>query len=477
MKDKQTWIHFLGICGRGSAGMARVMKKLGYKVTGSDQGAYPPMSDYLDRERIEYFDSYHEDHVVRQMDMVVIGGNTLHVDPNNVEVAKARELGLKIVAWPELLGQYVMKRQNIVVAGTYGKTTTTALLVKMLEKGGLDPSYMIGEAVLDFQHNCDIGKSEYSVFEGDEHPTLGYSDLPKFNYFPPKYLVIHSAMWDHANIYPTRDSFVAVFRDLVSKMPTDGFIVADWKGENLQEIMSEAKSEVIWFNKHKANSVKINRSSESLYGMQLEICLDNKQIPAKSRLFGRHNANNILAAALCARKLGVSPKVIGESIEAFEGIKGRLELRYDGKVKLYHDVGQHPGKARGAIEALRWKYPKEKILVVLDPQASVLHDRLSLDWYDGAFDKASEVMVTQIAHRQIEERVSGGDIVRAIRKTQFNANYYPDDEAFINSLKNKIDGESIVLVLTSGGFRGLWGKLEEAVRKWGENQIAMSSVN
>ncbi len=468
MQNNIKWIHFLGICGRGTAGIARVMKKNGNYVTGSDQGVYPPMSDYLDREQIKYFKEYNADHIDENMDLVVIGGNALHVDPHNVEVERARELGIAIIAWPELLAQNIMKDESVVVAGTYGKTTISALLVTILQKANFDPSYMIGESILGLEHNCESTLSNYSVVEGDEHPTLGYSTKPKFSYFPPKYLILTSALWDHANIYLTEDEFVAVFVDLVRALPVDGFIVADKQGKNLDRILENAKCRVIYFNN---DNNKVNHiENDEQDGMTVDLKLENSSISLRTHLFGLHNANNILAASICAYHLGVDLEVIGKAIKDFRGIKGRLELKYDGKVKIYHDVGQHPGKARGAIEAIRWKFSKEKILVVLDPQASVLHDRESLNWYEmGGWEKVNEVWLSQLIHRSKSEsgRVSAGEIVREIAKVQANVKYFPLDIQLVFNIVNSIKfGEfQVVLILSSGGWRGLWQPLLDDVKK------------
>ncbi len=466
MIENRTWIHFLGICGRGAAGIARVMKKKGYYVTGSDQGVYPPMSDYLDQEDISYYKEYKSDHINKDIDLVVIGGNTLHIDPYNVEVTKAKELGIKIIAWPELLAEHVMKKESVMVAGTYGKTTISALLVHMLQEANFDPSYMIGESVVGLDHNCEIGNSEYSVVEGDEHPTLGYSKLPKFAYFPPKYLVIMSAMWDHANIYPTENDFVGAFENLVKGLPEDGFIVADKEGANLEKLISKSKCKVYWLDNDKYKVV-IDKSDNDQFGMKIRLNLEDNLIEAESRLFGSHNARNILAASLAAWKLGAPLGAIKRAVEGFGGIKGRLELKFHSNLgSVYHDVGQHPGKAKGAVDALRWRFPDRKIIVVLDPQASVLHDSASLNWYDNAFNSADEVMVTQIAHRDThgKDRVTGGLIVRAIMKTQPNVNYFPEDESFIDSLKDKTKDNPVILVLSSGGFRGLWNRLYDVLK-------------
>ena len=459
MKDGKQWVHFLGICGGGAAGIAGMMKRKGFYVTGSDQGAYPPMTDYLEKQEIEFNKIYEAENINGEMDLVVVAGNALHVDPNNSELSRARELGIKIISWPEILQEHVARDESVVVAGTYGKTTISTLLVKILTMAGLNPSYMIYMTTSDFENNCESTESNYSVLEGDEHPTLGYSDLPKFAYFPPKYMVLTSAMWDHFNIYHNEKAYIEVFKDAVRKLPKEGFLLAAKNGANLEEIAAGANCQVFWYEADE--NVKIDRGNGDM-AMKIFLKIDKQVAQLQTRLFGRHNAENIIAAAVCAWKLKVPLKAIIDAVAGFGGIPARLELKANGKNwKLYHDVGQHPGKAKGAIEALRWRYPDSRITVVFDPQASVLHDRNSLIWYDNDFSQADEIIVTKISHRKTSgERVTGRAIVEAIKPTQSNVNYFPEDEIWLEKLRTlSKDRENIILVLASGGFRGLWKQL------------------
>src|SRR3989338_6699490 len=200
MKKK---LYIIGICGRTMAPLAKMFKDMGWDVSGSDHHAYPPNTDYLDKNQIPYFNSFSADHIKPDVDLVVIGGIAYHVGDINPEVDEAKRLGLTVKSYPEIFHEYLEKPESIVVIGTYGKTTIGALLAWILETAGLNPSFDIAEITENFREGTRNTESQYSIIHGDEHPTLGYSDLPKFAYFSPKYLLLTTALWDHFNIYPT----------------------------------------------------------------------------------------------------------------------------------------------------------------------------------------------------------------------------------------------------------------------------------
>lgn len=461
MEKKLKHVHFLGICGRGNAGVAKMMKDLGWKVTGSDQGAYPPMTTYLEANDIPYFSNYKAEHITPDINLVVVGGNTLHVDSENEEFEEAKRQGKVMKTWPELVQEYLVKPNSIVVTGTYGKTTVTALLTKIFQAAELDPSFMIGEASADFPDNVKNTEGEFSIIEGDEHPThKGFIDTPKFHFYNPMYLLVTAALWDHFDIYTTEEAYVQIYRAIIKKLPTSGFLLLARQGKNNQLLAQEAPCPVFWYDPfngksdYRIENVEVNDQVTKFTVREPDVSYE-----VETKLFGEHNLENIFAAIAMSRLLGIGVEPIQKAMRAFTGLKKHLELlAKSGKITVYQDLGQHPGKARGAVEALKKKYADKKLLVVLDTHASVLHEVTSLQWYGAAYARADEVLVAPLRHRTKAEggqRVTGSMIVQTIESGGGKAEYYPDIAALEADLLKKADENAVILFLSTGNFGGL----------------------
>lgn len=438
-----------------------MMKDLGWEVTGSDQGAYPPMTDYLEKNGIQYFKEYKAEHISKEMDLVVVGGNTLHVDKENEEFEEAKKLGIELKTWPELVQEHLIKPESIVITGTYGKTTISALLTKIFVEAGLDPSFMIGEVSEDFPDNVKSTGGKYSIVEGDEHPThKGFVDQAKFHFYNPKYLLITSAMWDHFDIYTTEEAYVRTYTEIIKKLPKDGFLVLAKGGINTARLALASPCEVFWYEPFNPEAAyKIGNISTGEGKTQLQILEAGEEYVVETALFGKHNWENVFAAIAMARLLGVGVEAIQEAMKEFKGLKKHLELKFQNeKVEIYHDLGQHPAKAKGAVEATKERFPKKKLVVVLDTQASVLHDVNSLQWYGEAYAKADLVLVAPLKHRskgEGEDRVTGSMIVKAIAEGGGKAKYLPDIEKLEQAIEEEVKDKVVVLFLSTGNFGGL----------------------
>jgi len=447
------------------ASLGKMLKDMGWEVRGSDQNFYPPASTYLKKNGIPVNEGYDAEHIGKDIDLVVIGGNAMHVVKVNPEVERAKELGLKIQSYPEVFVDFLEKPESILVMGTYGKTTICAMLAWIMEVAGYNPSFDFAEVSLNFPDGTRNTDSRYSIIHGDEHPTLGYSELPKLAYFHPKYLLHTVALWDHFNVYPTEENFVKVFRERIKKMPKNGLVLMNLEGENNVELMREAVCPVHTYSVKDSGADYFSDKIEiGEQGMKFDFVerVSSERFLVELPMMGRHNVENAVGAIGMARLLSIKVEEIQKAMKSFKGLKRHLELVTENeKVKVYRDQGQHPGKFKGAVEALKERYPNRRLLVILDPHASVLHDKKSLRCYDHTLDKASEVIIGMMKIRKVprgsskHDRVTGRKIRNAIKRTQPNVRYLPVDQQILDYLQKNLEGGEVLLFLTTGSFRGL----------------------
>lgn len=452
-------VHFIGIAGKTMAPLAKMFTDMGWKVTGSDQKAvYPPITAYLEENNIDFARGYSEKNLLEKPDLVVVGRSALLVDQENPEVIKAKKLGCPILSYPEVLRNFLVKENSIVVAGTYGKTTLAALLAWILEKAGFNPSFMFGGISLNFPDGIRNTSSSYSVIEGDETPAMLETDLPKFMFYKPKFALLTAASWDHLEIFKNENDYIRVFKKFVKLIPQNGLLVACRDGENTEKVVGQARCRVVWYSSETKNAnfwlEKISFIDDlTSFG----VVMPQERILLETPLLGRHNLENICGAVALCHNLGIETDIMKKAVRTFRGIKTRLEnLGTFGGVTVFWDFAQHPAKVEESLKALRARFPKKRIFCIFDPHASILRQRESLGWYPGKFDEANQVMVTKMifpASLRRESRIIGPEIVRAIAKTQPNVFYEPIDEKGIDFLINKVKAEDIIIFMSSGGLK------------------------
>src|SRR3989344_6101553 len=228
LKNKKR-IHFIGICGVAMSALAAAFHKEGWEVSGSDVGFFPPISDYLKNNNISFYPGWHPEKMAESGDPdIIVVGNV--ASSTNAEFIYARKNNLNYKSYPEVIAEYIVQNNSAVCAGTYGKTSSTALLTFILKKAGVNPSYMFGGLSLNLPVSAKINSAEnkdgWSVLEGDEYKTARWDSRPKFKLYSPTHLLLTSVSWDHADIYPTEETYLQAFKDLVGMIPASGLIAA-----------------------------------------------------------------------------------------------------------------------------------------------------------------------------------------------------------------------------------------------------------
>ena len=421
-------VYFIGISGTTMAPLAKAFKDMGWQVTGSDQKkVYPPISTYLEKNNIVYFKGYREENVPRDADLVIVGYGALLINSQNPEYYLAKKLGLTVKSYPEVLKEFLVKENSVVVAGTYGKTTISSLLSWILTKGGLNPSYMTGGVSLNLIDGVKLSDSNYSVVEGDEVPALKETDPPKFMFYKPKYLILTATKHDHPEIYKTKEDYLKAFSELVKLLPPDGLLVYNFDSVD-EAVIKEAKCRKVSYsltNKQADYFVKDISIGKEITDFTVQT--PKETIPLTTILIGKHNLENICGAVALCKEISIEVGVIKGGVEEFKGVKTRLEfLGKIGDRFLYRDFAQHPEKVRGSLEALREHFPTKKIFCIFNPATTGLKYKESLSWFKGAFDQADEVIVGKVTFLKSidkKERVTGKDISEAISQTQKNVFY------------------------------------------------------
>jgi len=417
--------YFIGIAGNTMSALAKAFKDMGWEISGSDQEkVYPPITTFLEKNGVSYFKGYKKENLPFFADLVVVGRSALMVDPNNPEYLKAKQAGLKILSYPQVVSEYIVKENSIVVSGTFGKSTTTALITWILINAGLDPSFMFGGIPLNFNGGTKITDSNYSVVEGDETPALTQLDKPKFLFYKPKYLVITATEYDHPEVYLTEESYLQTYIDLIKLLPADGILIYD------EDTVS--RKVVSTFNGKK-------------------VTFSIKNSPKISENF---NESAVRALTLC-RELGIDKTVINQSILSFKGLCGRRELlgEFSGRL-LYYDVSQQASKVKGTVDSFRERYRSRRILIVFNPSATSLKFKESLRSYGESFRGADKVIITKVDYLSsipAEERVTGPDLVRAFGGSE-KVIYNPLSGDIVKWLGENTDSSDVVVFMSSGGL-------------------------
>jgi len=464
--------YFIGIAGKTMAPLAKAFQGLGWQVSGSDhKGIYPPMSTYLLENKISYTEGYNQKNVPLDADLVVAGRSALLVDPQNPEYLRAKELNLNVKSYPEVLADYLVKKNSVVISGTYGKTTISSLVTWILENAGLNPSYMTGGICLNLKDGVKITNSNYSVVEGDESPALFETDPPKFMFYKPKYLFLTATKWDHPEVFKNEKEYLKAFKKLVQLLPSDGFLIynKDSVSRFVLEKFSGRKLSYSFADLDADFWVKeVIRQKEKTF---FKVSGENEIFDLQTVLLGDHNLENICGAIALCSSLNIKKEIIEDSVKSFLGVRTRLEFlgKFGGRF-LYWDLAQHPQKVKGTVFALRQHYPKERIIVVYHPAASGLKYRQILPTLANVFDPVDRVIVAKAGSLKgisKKDRLSGLDLTKAIAKTQKNVFYQPVKEKIIDYLqKNTKEGEVIVF-LSSGGLEFV-SLIEETKKKLNE---------
>ena len=483
---KRQHLHIIGICGVATSALAIAFHDKGWKVTGSDKGFFPPVSTELEKHGIDFYAGWHTEKI-GSPDIVVIGTAS---GSQNPETTYVKEKNIPIYSFAEAIGKFFVKEHSIVVVGTWGKTSSSALLSFILEKSGFDPSYMFGGISLSHSASAKLTNSKWCILEGDEYKSSPIDNTPKFTYYKPTHLFLTAVSWDHADLYPTEESYFETFKKLVSSIPKKGLILANKDDKGVDKILEKINRKVIYYGKEKVDRIqKISRNGEigkdktdytyrdvrqTKDGLDFTISHKEKNYKIHSPMIGEFQAENIAGCFAMAHQIGITPEKIVKAIEEFKGLKRRLEKRFEGDMTVFDDIAHSPEKAASVLENIhsiyRSKYhttnqdkngKQVKILAIFEPTIR-RRQRESSYKYDNAFKNADTVVIPRLTKLKVskEKPMEGDELAEVIKKTQPNVIYIEDDKELVKYIVKKAHKDDVIVFLGSHGFRGM---IEETI--------------
>lgn len=465
-------VHFIGICGAGMSGVALMMREAGWTVTGSDEGFYPPVSDLLDATGIPCLSPHAAGNIPEGVNLVVIGKHA-KLTESNPEVARAfalRDQGLlRIASYPEVIRDLIESNRTVVVAGSFGKSTTTALTAWILDCAGLEPGFFVGAVPSNFSTNARLGAGRVMVIEGDEYPSANWDATSKFEYYQPEVTVITSGEHDHFNVFPTLESYLAPFERLVRLTPSTGRLVLAHGGAHLERLASLASAPVLWTGIDGNTAVSAREVTQDGPMLRFELIIKGEswghmELP----MLGRHNVENALQAIAAALEIApVDRETLRQALSSYRGLRRRLEPKHlSSDVVIYEDLSSSRAKAMAALQAMRDAYPTHRLLAIFQPHTFSFRSRDALEWYPGMFAAADAVAVYQPPHFRTgaESSLLGHDeIFDAIQNgNSLEATSVQSLEEIGSFLDAQPRGPRAVLIMTSGGMDGLVQRIVES---------------
>jgi UDP-N-acetylmuramate: L-alanyl-gamma-D-glutamyl-meso-diaminopimelate ligase len=459
-------VHLMGVCGTAMGAFAGMLKDLGYTITGSDQSVYPPMSDYLAGLGIRVMEGFEAHNLDHKPDLVVVG-NVIRASYAEAQALLAS--GIPYTSMPDLLGSRFLERAHAtVVAGTHGKTTTTAITAWLLERAGLRPGYLIGGVARNFERTARTGAGAHFVIEGDEYDTAFFDKRPKFVHYRPNTAILTSVEFDHADIYRDLDHVKEAFRTLVGLIPADGLLIARWDDPNVRDVARGAAARMIQYGRSQPWDGRVESVDTDRGTMTFSVLRDGKAIGTfTSIMVGEHNLYNQVAAAAAAIEVGATIPQLQDGFATFQGIKRRQEVIGEpGGVTVIDDFAHHPTAVDVTLAALRQRFGGRRLITVWEPRSATSRRAEFQEAYARSFDKADFVIV---AAPYDQSRLGEGDRFSSARLVEDLAGRGVDAMTFesvddiVAALVGRAHPHDVIAVFSNGGFGGLHQKLLTAL--------------
>src|SRR5881398_1094199 len=432
------------------ASVAAAMQERGFKVTGSDENVYPPMSSFLQKKGIALKQGYRAENIPGDADVVVIGNV---MKRGNAEVETVLNRKLFYLSLPEVLKNYFLRgRHNLVVTGTHGKTTTTALLAWIMEKAGRNPGYLIGGLPKNFGQGARLNNSKYFIIEGDEYDTAFFDKRSKFVHYLPELVIVNNIEFDHADIFKNLDEIKLSFRRLLNIVPQNGMVLLNGDDHNCVEVAKDCLAQMVEVGFSKNCAQRIRDVTYSPGGSRFKLGDDVFEIP----LVGEFNVHNAAMAATAARFYDVPTTKIASAFKSFSGIARRQELRGEARgIKVIDDFGHHPTAIASTLLALRHRYRGSRLWAVFEPRSNTTRRAVFQQQLPDALKLADGVFIAQVAKlEQIpeEDRLNPERVVAAIAKAGRPAFYERNADAIVDRMVPMLRPNDIVAVFSNGGF-------------------------
>jgi UDP-N-acetylmuramate: L-alanyl-gamma-D-glutamyl-meso-diaminopimelate ligase len=444
------------------ASLAGLLKQRGFKVTGSDTAAYPPMSDFLASIGISIMQPYSEANLKPRPDMVIVGNA---ISRGNPELEYVLDERIFFRSMPDILYDLFLRtRQPIVVAGTHGKTTTTSMLAWIFQAAGKDPSFLVGGIAENFGSSFAIRQGRHFIIEGDEYDTAFFDKGPKFLHYFPQSVILTSVEFDHADIYDNLAAVKTAFKRLVNLVPRKGKIIAYDANANVDECVAKAFCPVEKYGMKEDSFWRIMNLKFEAERTTWTVMRDGTEpVDFEFALAGEYNVLNATAAVAMAANYDIDPLVIAEALKSFKSVKRRLEIKaeIDG-ITIIDDFAHHPTAIAATLSALRVRYPGAKLWAIFEPRSNTLRRKILQKELVSSLAIADEVVITPIFKPEAvpeDERLTTAAVVSGIRAAGKPAREIADADAIVESVARDMRSGDVVAILSNGGFGGIYEKL------------------
>ena len=470
LPDHVETIHLMAICGTGMGAFAGLLQSAGYRVRGSDAGVYPPMSTQLEAEGIGLMEGFSAENLLPAPDLVVVGNA---ISSPNPEAVAMREADLHYASFPETLGElFLAHRHPYVVTGTHGKTTTCSILAWALTALGTDPGFLVGGVLENFGRNYRVGaEGAPFVVEGDEYDTAYFDKVPKFVHYRPKSAIMTSVEFDHADIYRDLEHVREAFRAFVALLPEDGVLMACADGVEVPPIAALSASPVRYYStRDDPRATWTGRGVEAgPEGMQFDV-LRSGELFGRFRcmLVGEHNLANLLAVVGLLGERGFEAGPIAAALASYEGVKRRQTVFAEPRgITLIDDFAHHPTAVKATIEATRLRFGADRRLwTVFEPRTNTTRRNVFQAEYGRSFAGTDQLLVAPV---HLPEKAPEGErfdierLAEDVRASGAEARLTDGVDEIVAVLAAEARPDDLVLILSNGGFGGIYERLPEAL--------------
>lgn len=461
-------IHVIGVSGVAMAQLAVLLSEQGYQVSGSDKEFYEPMGSFLRGSKVKLCQGYSAQNVPSDVDLVVIGNAVSYGHP---EVATCEEKNLPYTCFPAALYEAVIKgHHSIVVAGTHGKSTTTAMVASILLKCGEEPGYFVGGIARDLPHSLAQGAGKFSVVEGDEYDSAFFAKVPKFKFYKPDTAIINAIEFDHGDIYSDLSAIKREFDHLASAVPSTGAIVCCVDFSEVKKSVTEwsgkVNGKIITFGEDSSADFRIISRRQSGYLQEILVKGPSSEFMIELPAIGAYNARNALAATIALINQGVELKKVLAALKTFKSVKRRQEIIFaDQSVTVVEDFAHHPTAVAQTLSAVAESFPDSEIWAVFEPRSATSRRKIFQDEYINALKSAHKVLIKTVESRGAidsgVEFMDVGVICDSLKRAGVDASAKTKGDDIFNDLVAQSNNKRVIVLMSNGAFDELPRRLTE----------------
>ncbi len=463
-------VHLIAVCGTAMGSLAAMLAERGCRVTGSDAHTYPPMSDFLEQARVGVYEGFDAARLYPAPDLVVVGNA---VSRGNPEVEATLDRRIPYTSLPELLRDaFLVSKRPVVVTGTHGKTTTTAMAAHLLAAAGLDPSFLVAGIPRDFPRPYRLGSGSCFVIEGDEYDSAFFAKFPKFFFYRPELLLVNNIEYDHADLYASLDEIERAFRYLLNTVPGNGLILANGDDPVIARLLPQAPAPVQTFGMGSACRWRASEVVQGRGRQQFSI-LDGERVFGRFEigLCGEHNLRNALGAAAAAAHLEVPAAAIAGGLSSFTGIRRRQELLGEfGGITVIDDFAHHPTAVEKTLLGLRDAYSPARLWAVFEPASATNARNVFEQRYLQAFAAADRVTLAAVPRPERargDAPFSSERLAAELSRGGLQACCAPSKQEILDLLAAEAADGDLVVFMSNGGFGGVQQSFVDLLKRRG----------